>query len=70
MDWRERIELSPRPILKRSGVSVEAVLATLGKGDSIESLLARAPALTREDVAACNGVRGGSAGEARIPRVV
>lgn len=53
VDWRNHIELTPRPVVKKSRVSVETVLATLGKGDSIESLLARAPGLTREDVNAC-----------------
>lgn len=53
MNWREHIDVGTEPKLKRLGLSVEGVLATLGTGASIEAVLSRVPGLTHEDVAAC-----------------
>ena len=53
MNWREHIDVGTEPRLKRLGVSVEGLLATLGTGASIETVLSRVPGLTHEDVAAC-----------------
>lgn len=53
MNWRERIDLDLEPRIKGAGVRVEEILRALGAGASIESLPARFPGLSRDDILAC-----------------
>lgn len=53
MDWREHIEAGPPTTVKRSGMSVDAVLALLAREGSVESILATTPGLSRDEVMAC-----------------
>jgi uncharacterized protein (DUF433 family) len=58
MTRQDRIESRPdvlggRPCVKGTRVGVRDVLSYLAGGDSVESLLAAFPYLSREDVIAC-----------------
>jgi uncharacterized protein (DUF433 family) len=58
MNWRERIVLDPevlvgKPVVKGTRIAVELVIDLLGRGYSVEQVLAQYDHLTREDVQAC-----------------
>ena len=58
MDWRARITVDPRiaggkPIIKGTRMSVEFVVALLGRGWSVEQVVSEYDHLTAEDVQAC-----------------
>ena len=47
--WDPRI-MSGKPVIRGTRIPVETILRWLGKGTSIDELLAEYPTLTREDV--------------------
>jgi uncharacterized protein (DUF433 family) len=58
MQWQDYITADPavlsgKPIIKGTRISVELVLECLGRGWTIDDLLAQYPHLSREAVTAC-----------------
>ncbi len=58
MDWRERIVIDPnilvgKPLIRGTRISVEFVIDLLGRGWSVEDVLAEYDHLKAEDVRAC-----------------
>ncbi len=58
MDWKERIQIDPgichgKPCIKGTRIWVSLVLDFLANGDSVETILAEYPQLTRDDLLAC-----------------
>jgi uncharacterized protein (DUF433 family) len=58
MDWHDRITVDPdvlvgKPVIKGTRIAVEFVMDLLGRGWSVEQILAEYDHLTREDVQAC-----------------
>lgn len=58
MNWQERIVVDPetlvgKPIVKGTRISVEFVVDLLGRGWSVEQVLAQYDHLTATDVQAC-----------------
>ncbi len=58
MDWRERIVIDPnilvgKPLIRGTRISVEFVIDLLGRGWSVEVVLAEYDHLKAEDVRAC-----------------
>lgn len=58
MDWKERIIVDPnvlvgKPVIKGTRIAVEFVVDLLGRGWTVEDVLAEYDHLTREDIQAC-----------------
>ena len=58
MRWQDRIVIDPKvlvgkPVIKQTRISVEFVVDLLGRGWTVEQVLAEYDHLTREDVQAC-----------------
>lgn len=58
MDWRNRIVVDPgilvgKPVIKGTRMAVEFVVDLLGRGWTMEQVLAEYDHLTREDIQAC-----------------
>ncbi len=58
MNWQDRITIDPnvlvgKPIVKNTRIAVEFVIDLLGRGWTVEQVLAEYDYLTREDVQAC-----------------
>lgn len=58
MNWQERIVIDPdilvgKPVIKGTRISIEFVVDLLGRGWSVEQILAEYDHLTREDIQAC-----------------
>ncbi|MGQ0568501.1 MAG: DUF433 domain-containing protein [Armatimonadota bacterium] len=56
-EWRERISIDPnvchgKPCIKGTRIMVWIIVDCLANGDSVESVLAAYPSLTRKDVQA------------------
>jgi len=63
MNWRERITVDPqvlvgKPIIRGTRISVEFVIDLLGRGWSVERVLAEYDHLTPGDVQACLAYAG------------
>lgn len=63
MDWRERIAIDARilagkPIVAGTRISVELVIDLLGRGRSVEQILAEYDHLTKDDIQACLAYAG------------
>lgn len=71
MDWTKRIAidakiLAGKPIIAGTRISVELVVELLGRGWSVEQVLAEYDHLTREDVQACLAYAGESLKAERV----
>ena len=58
MNWKERINIDARichgkPCIKGTRIWVSLVLDLLASGESVESIIAEYPQITREDILAC-----------------
>ena len=58
MEWRDHIAIDPsilvgKPVIKGTRIAVEFVVDLLGRGWTVEQVLAEYDHLTREDVQAC-----------------
>jgi uncharacterized protein (DUF433 family) len=58
MEWRDHIAIDPsilvgKPVIKGTRMAVEFVVDLLGRGWTVEQVLAEYDHLTREDVQAC-----------------
>lgn len=58
MKWRNHITVDPdilvgKPIIKGTRIAVEFVMDLLGRGWTVEQILAEYDHLTREDIQAC-----------------
>lgn len=58
MDWQSYIAADPavlggKPVIKGTRISVELILECLGRGWTIDDILAQYPHLSREGVVAC-----------------
>ena len=63
MNWQERIVIDPeilvgKPVIKGTRMSVEFIVDLLGRGWSVEQILAEYDHLTREDIQACLAYAG------------
>jgi uncharacterized protein (DUF433 family) len=72
MNWQERISINPavcfgKPCIKGTRIWVSLVLDFLASGDSIETVLAEYPHLTRDDVLACIAYGAEASRERFIP---
>lgn len=58
MNWHDRIVIDPsvlvgKPVIKGTRISVEFIVDLLGRGWSVEQILAEYDHLTPEDIQAC-----------------
>jgi uncharacterized protein (DUF433 family) len=58
MEWGHRIAVDPtvmagKPVIKGTRIAVELVVKLLGRGWTVEQVLAEYDHLTREDIEAC-----------------
>ncbi len=72
MPWQERISINPavcfgKPCIKGTRIWVSLVLDFLASGDSIDTILAEYPQLTRDDVLACIAYGAEASRERFIP---
>jgi uncharacterized protein (DUF433 family) len=72
MNWQERISINPavcfgKPCIKGTRIWVSLVLDFLASGDSIETIVAEYPQLTRDDVLACIAYGAEASRERFIP---
>ena len=58
MSWQEHIAIDPavlvgKPVVKGTRIAVELIVDLLGRGWTVEQILAEYDHLTREDIQAC-----------------
>jgi uncharacterized protein (DUF433 family) len=72
MNWQEHIRIDPRichgkPCVKGTRIWVSLVLDLLAAGETIESIVAEYPQVTRDDVLACIAYGAEMARERFVP---
>jgi uncharacterized protein (DUF433 family) len=72
MNWQEHVQIDPRichgkPCVKGTRIWVSLVLDLLASGETIESIVAEYPQLTRDDVLACIAYGAEMARERFVP---
>ncbi len=72
MKWQERIRIDPRichgkPCIKGTRIWVSLILDLLAAGETIESVVAEYPQVTRDDVLACIAYGAEMARERFVP---